>query len=174
MKCSYDTCGRNAVAGGTLCRSHYRRRASGDIDKPIRVDRYVDECLVDGCQSVAEVNMMCRTHNASFKRTGKVPVHRNSSTSKWITSAGYVVLGARHKDNPNQGVRTYEHVAVMEKKLGRRLQKGENVHHLNGQRSDNRVENLELWSTSQPSGQRVLDKVAWAKEILRMYAGVES
>ena len=36
-------------------------------------------------------------------------------------------------------------------------------------RDDNRPENLELWSTSQPSGQRVEDKVAWAAELLRRY-----
>lgn len=34
---------------------------------------------------------------------------------------------------------------------------------------DNRLENLELWSSSQPSGQRVKDKVQWAIEILSLY-----
>lgn len=36
-------------------------------------------------------------------------------------------------------------------------------------RDDNRIENLELWSNSHPSGQRVDDKVAWAKKILETY-----
>lgn len=57
----------------------------------------------------------------------------------------------------------------MERKLGRALFPGENVHHVNGVRDDNRPENLEVWVVSQPSGQRPEDLVAWAKEILSRY-----
>jgi HNH endonuclease len=57
----------------------------------------------------------------------------------------------------------------MERELGRELYRGENVHHRNGNRADNRPENLELWVTFQPSGQRPADLVAYAKEILARY-----
>lgn len=57
----------------------------------------------------------------------------------------------------------------MEQHLGRELRRDEVVHHVNGMRSDNRLENLELWNKGQPAGQRVADKVAWAIEILSLY-----
>jgi hypothetical protein len=58
----------------------------------------------------------------------------------------------------------------MEQIIGRPLLHEESVHHKNGVRDDNRPDNLELWSKSQPSGQRVEDKVTWAIELLLLYA----
>lgn len=57
----------------------------------------------------------------------------------------------------------------MEQHLGRSLLPGETVHHKNGVRGNNRIENLELWVSWQPSGQRPEDLLEWADEIIKRY-----
>ena len=95
------------------------------------------------------------------------PVRR--STGTWKTKTGYVM--AYKKGHPNSNVNDciLVHKLIMSEHLGRPLKPNENVHHINGIRDDNRIENLELWHRGQCSGQRLEEKLQWAKDLLVEY-----
>lgn len=140
----------------------------------LRFGRYCWDCCYKHMQSGSCVE--CGkpiTYNATRCRECQNKFQRGPNHSTWkggrvLDGAGYVLI--YYPDHPkSRGNKIQEHVAVMEDHLGRRLLPKEEVHHKNGIKSDNRLENLELWSTSHPAGQRVVDKVVWAKEILHMY-----
>ena len=164
--CRIDGCDRPKKAHGLCQRHYYRLRRWGN---PTDGFTPVDTCSVDGCDRGHSAQGLCHTHYARVRRYGDVMVAKPIKEiappgSGWVDNNGYKRLTIN-------GATVLEHRWVMEQHLGRALWSDENVHHINGDRQDNRLENLELWSTSQPSGQRVADKVAWAREILARYDG---
>lgn len=98
---------------------------------------------------------------------------RRKAQKRQTTDSGYIriFVGLDYPGATKTG-HVLEHRKVMQDILGRPLLDEENVHHINGVRDDNRPENLELWSHSQPRGQRVEDKIRWAREFLALYEGV--
>lgn len=96
----------------------------------------------------------------SWEENGKPDKRKKPEGHKRHNSgSGYVYVHA--PSHPQAQGKSYkyllEHRLVMEKKIGRYLMVGENVHHINGIKTDNRPENLELWHARQPYGQRASD-----------------
>lgn len=162
VTCSFPGCTNMDKTLG-LCNSHNEQRRAGKELTHIRPKPKF--CTFEGCERFHYCNDYCSTHYAQYK-TGR-PLHEiniHLTRVTWATSAtGYV-------GRTSNGKHVAQHRLVMEEHIGRPLTGAENVHHLNGVRNDNRIENLELWNTSQPSGQRVADKVAWAIELLETYS----
>lgn len=96
--------------------------------------------------------------------------HPSWKGGRYIDKAGYALVYTPDHPKRNAHNRIMEHRLVMEKEIGRYLESNENVHHKNGIRSDNRIENLELWVKCQPAGQRVNDLIEFSLEILSKYA----
>ena len=196
--CSVDGCGNKVRAGG-LCTTHYRPKFAVTALKPIagacgvagcgralkqkgmcafhygRAYHYGDvggalprvtsktdvPCAVEGCDKLSRAHGYCPTHYQRFRTTGAAgpaELLRAEQGQGYITEAGYRQVSSE-----------LEHRAVMAKKLGRALRGKENVHHIDGNKLNNDPSNLELWTTAQPSGQRVEDRIAAAKSLLTEY-----
>lgn len=173
-KCSIEDCEGGVYARGWCIHHYENNRLRGDPlatgpgqgKRPYPPKWEGAICAVEGCERDDVLTAgYCRMHYNRWQRTGDVgPAQRLKGAygEGWVTRHGYRSIP--HPRRPGRQI--LEHRLVMEQVLGRELEGTENVHHINGQRADNRPENLELWVTAQPSGQRVEDVVAWMREYI--------
>lgn len=157
--CRIDNCNARPFVRD-LCHNHHRRYITYGDPQAVDLKQRAygtKKCSIDGCEKKHNAKGFCIMHYKRVKAYNDP--HKTFKNANYVTSDGYIFV---------KGM--LEHRLVMEQHLGRKLKPNENIHHKNGDRRDNRLENLELWSKSQPSGQKVTDKVDWAIEILKQYA----
>jgi hypothetical protein len=155
--CTVNGCDRVAINRKRICIKHLVAERQGSIqaERKAMEELGTTPCQIADCKQPAWRKIpFCEGHALLHVDTEKANLEHPAGNYRLVKFMGATVG---------------EHRAVMMRHLNRWLEPDENVHHLNGRRDDNRIENLELWSTSQPAGQRVEDKVTFAIEILRRY-----
>lgn len=174
LTCAVPSCERAAVTRG-WCHGHYLRWSrAGDVQAEVPLERRERQtCTAGSCDRAAESQGLCDAHR---KRTASTRGLRPEEPFVVAPGNGYLHHGYWCAQVPPEdrwlvggATSAPEHRLVMARSLGRPLRADESVHHRNGDRADSRLENLELWSRYQPSGQRVEDKLVFAYELLRRY-----
>ena len=171
-KCSFAECDKAVVVKSLgLCDGHYRQAHRGAELTPLKQwAKPRVGCAFFGCKNPHNAKGLCGGHYQQLLAGVELTPLQSYAPGEWsdwaARKSGYIF---RHRRLNGVTEVQAQHRYVMEQHLKRPLLAHETVHHKNGQRGDNRLENLELWSTTQPAGQRVEDKIAWMKAFLEQY-----
>lgn len=174
VPCLVKGCDR-PVHALAYCQRHYQRwHTRGSTDRVGPTHKKLPKCLVSDCPRPDVSGGYCWVHRWRIEQHGSPqedrPVREWKPNLGRTTKDGYVLV--RAPGHPNANGRGYvpEHRLVMGEHLGRDLRPDETVHHKNGDKADNRLENLELWIGNHSHGSRLTDRIESALQVLRDHA----
>jgi hypothetical protein len=126
-------------------------------------------CSQLGCEFIATARGLCKNHYSYAQKKGELAKFPRQTGKGFTEGKGYRIVSSKDYPGGYSQKAILEHRLVMAIHLERALFPGETVHHKNGKRDDNRIENLELRVRYHPAGQAIQDVVDWAKEVLHRY-----
>ena len=136
-----------------MCMMHYQRMRAGT---PLRAPNRLEPkggCQELGCNGAYYARQLCRIHYQR-RRNGSLPARIGGEWGPWRTDSRGYVKRNRWVDGKSES--QLQHRFIMAQSLGRELSEGETVHHINGNRSDNRIENLQLRQGPHGRGARMI------------------
>lgn len=168
--CAFDGCINVSRKHRKYCYGHLKQISDKRPLAPLVFKASGRICKFPDCGRKHNSLGYCGGHAKQIRRGEELRVLRKRDKGAWgawaLNNHGYRI---RYRTGESGIEFELEHRYVMEKHLGRKLVEGENVHHINRIRSDNRLENLELWTVSHPPGGRVDEQIAYAKRTMLRY-----
>lgn len=120
----------------------------------IKEKKYMKNCLDCGA-TIYRGSLRCKSCASKIKTEKQKRIFKLKTAGKnnpnWKggtkISRGYVLKLVKSHPNKNSDDYVQEHRLVVEKKIGRYLKKEEVVHHIDEDKSNNKIENLMLFSS---------------------------
>lgn len=166
--CVAPNCSTPSKSRG-LCRKHLVRWLNGKADYnalppkyPERIIYHGQPCKIDGCKKAADTNGVCSAHQQRIFTHGDPSFVMPRDDFRAACRAGAAPKIAAAK--PTSYVKYFgrhEHRVVAEKELGRPLEPGEIVHHIDGDRRNNDPSNLQVMTQSEHARIHMLER--WGK-----------
>ena len=141
--CEVEGCNKPQLAKG-LCQNHYMLQRKYGRTHLIRRPNGVKNipCEVEGCSKPGFCKGLCEEHYNRLRTYGRLERIHAPAGSVWISTGGY-------KTVTYNGKQILVHRLIMEEQIQRPLKPEEIVHHINGDKLDNRIENLEIMTNSE-------------------------
>jgi len=153
LPCKVEGCNEPVKARGYCSRHTYQFYKHGKIISAGKMKDPSRKCSVPGCNRKHKANGYCEAHNQQFKKYSRITsqeiVGRNGKSYAGSKGSSYILI--MKKDHPMANKRGYvrrSHLA-WEKHTGHIVTPPEVIHHKNGNKHDDRCENLELFSCDE-------------------------